>query len=123
MMKYFFTLIIGCLALTLHAQNNAFHADEKLTFTAGYSMSGIMTDFAQITMETSSVKTKSATLLRLKCKATTYSKWDNYFKIRDLYESYVSPSNITPYLYKREIDEGGYYKFVKYNFNHKSKRI
>ncbi|WP_231567300.1 DUF3108 domain-containing protein [Lacinutrix sp. Hel_I_90] len=123
MMKYFFTLIIGCLALSLHAQNKAFHADEKLTFTAGYSMSGIMTDFAQITMETSTVKTKSATLLRLKCKATTYSKWDNYFKIRDLYESYVSPSNITPYLYKREIDEGGYYKFVKYNFNHKSKTV
>lgn len=120
-MKYLFNLIICCFAFTVYAQNNAFQANEKLTFTAGYNMSGLMTDFAQVTMETSNIKTKSSTLLRLKCKATTYSKWDNFFKIRDLYESYVNPRSVTPYLYKREIDEGGHYKFVKYNFNHKLK--
>ena len=47
--------------------------------------------------------------------AATYSKWDNFFKINDLYESYVHPSSLKPYLYKRDISEGGYYKFMQYN--------
>jgi hypothetical protein len=122
-MKNIFLLLALGFAFITNAQNNAFQAGEKLTFTAGYNMSGLMTDFAQVTMEASEVKTSSSTLLRLKCKATTYTKWDNFFKIRDLYESYVNPSSLTPYLYKRDIDEGGHYTFVKYNFNHKNNTV
>ncbi|AEH02038.1 DUF3108 domain-containing protein [Lacinutrix sp. 5H-3-7-4] len=122
-MKHLFLFLAISFSLLTNAQNNAFQAGEKLTFTAGYNMSGLMTDFAQVTMETSNVKTSKATLLRLKCKATTYSKWDGFFKIRDLYESYVNPKTLTPYLYKREIDEGGHYKFMKYNFSPKSRSV
>lgn len=82
-------------------------------------MSGLLTDLAQVTMETSEVKTKTSTLLRLKCKAQTYKKWDNFFKINDLYESYVSPNTLKPYLYKKEINEGTYYKFMQYKFDYK----
>ncbi len=102
---------------------NAFQAGEKLTYTASYNMSGLMTDLAELTMQTSEVKTSKSTLLKLKCTARTYSKWDNFFKIRDLYESYVNPKSLTPYLYQRDINEGSYYKFVKYTFNHKTKSV
>jgi hypothetical protein len=105
------------------AQNNTIEAGEKLTFTASYNMSGLLTDIAQVTMQTSQVRTSTTTLLRLKCKAQTFSKWDNFFKINDLYESYVNPQTLKPYLYKRDISEGGYYKFMQYNFNHKTKSI
>ncbi|WP_053992863.1 DUF3108 domain-containing protein [Mangrovimonas sp. TPBH4] len=105
------------------AQNNAVGAGETLIFSASYNMSGILTELAQVKMETSEVNTSKATLLRLKCTAATYSKWDNFFKIRDLYESYVSPKTLTPYLYKREIDEGGYYKFMQYKYSHKSNTV
>lgn len=105
------------------SQVNAFKAGEKLVFTASYNMSGLLTDLAQVTMETSEVKTSKNTLWRLKCTASTFSKWDSFFKIRDLYESYVNPRTLTPYLYKREIDEGGHYKFVKYNFNHRTNTV
>ncbi len=104
-------------------QVKAFKEGEKLVFTASYNMSGLLTDLAQVTMETSEIKTSKNTLWRLKCTATTFSKWDSFFKIRDLYESYVNPRTLTPYLYKREIDEGGHYKFVKYNFNHRSNTV
>ncbi len=114
-------LVLAILISSLtYSQNNAVGAGEKLTFTASYNMSGLMTDLAQVTMETSEVKTSKATLLRLKCTAATYSKWDNFFKIRDLYESYVSPKTLTPYLYKRDINEGGYYKFMQYKYSHKT---
>jgi uncharacterized membrane protein YciS (DUF1049 family) len=110
-------------SITLNAQNNAIGFNEKLTYTASYNMSGILTDLAEVTMETTPVQTSKAKLLRLKCKATTYSKWDDFFKIRDLYESYVNPKTLTPYLYNRDINEGGYFKNMKYTFNHKTKTV
>lgn len=109
--------------LTHYSQNNTILAGEKLVYTATYNMSGILTDIAQVTMETSEVNTSKSTLLRLKCTAVTFKKWDNFFKIRDLYESYVSPKTLRPYLYKRDINEGGYYKFMQYKFKSKTNTV
>ncbi len=122
-MKYLFILLLVLTSISVNAQNNAFSSGEKLTYVASYNMSSILTDIAQVTMETSDAKTSKATLMRLKCTATTYSKWDTFFKIVDLYESYVNPKNLTPYLYKRDIKEGNYSKFMKYTFDQKTNTI
>lgn len=114
-------LLLGTFIVT--AQNTAIAAGEKLVYTASYNMSGVLNDIAQVTLETSNVKTSKVTLMHLKCKAVTYSKWDNFFKIRDLYESYVNPKTLTPYLYKRDINEGGYFKNMKYTFSHKTNTV
>ena len=120
----FYILLSFIFAFSLSvAQNTAIGTNEKLTFSASYNMSGLLTEIAQVTMETSEVKTSNATLLKLKCTAATYSSFDNYFKIRDLYESYVSPTTLMPYLYKRDINEGSYYKFEQYKFNRKSNSV
>lgn len=122
-MKQLLAALSLCFVMAVSAQNNAVASGEKLVFTASYNMSGILNDIAQVTMETSTVNTSNSTLMRLKCSATTYSKWDSFFKIRDLYESYVSPSSMTPYLYKRDIDEGGYVKFMEYKYDQKSNKV
>jgi hypothetical protein len=122
-MKHLIFTFLTLIAFNSNAQNKTIAAGEKLVFTASYNMSGILTNIAQVKMETSEVKTSSSILMRLKCSATTYKKWDNFFKIRDLYESYVNPKTLTPYLYNRDISEGGYYKFMQYKYNHKSKLV
>jgi hypothetical protein len=114
---------ILCLFSSASSQNNTITAGETLIYTASYNMSGLLNELAQVTMETSEVKTSKSTLLKLKCTATTYSKWDGFFKIRDLYESYVNPKTLKPYLHNRDISEGGYEKFMKYTFNHKVNNV
>ncbi len=89
---------------------------EKLVFAGSYNMSGLMTQLAQVTMSTETVSTAKNSYLHLSCELSTYSKWDSFFKIRDIYESYVNPVNLKPSLYKRSIDEGGYTKKEKYAF-------
>lgn len=89
---------------------------EKLVFAGSYNMSGLMTQLAQVTMTTETVSTAKNSYLHLNCELSTYSKWDSFFKIRDIYESYVNPTNLKPSLYKRSIDEGGYTKKEKYIF-------
>lgn len=113
-------MLFFCIAF---GQNNTIGTQEKLVFTASYKMSGLMTELAQVTMETSEVQTSSNTLLRLKCTARTFSKWDQFFKINDLYESYVNSTTLKPYLYKREINEGSYYKFMQYKYKYKTNSI
>lgn len=119
-MKSILSIIAFTSLLTINAQNSTIAFGEKLVFTASYNISGLLTDIAQVTMETSKVSTSTSTLMRLKCTAATFSSFDNFFKIRDLYESYVSPSSLNPYLYKRDINEGGFYKFMQYKFKRKS---
>lgn len=113
----------GCtLFLLLTFQNHlaqslkskSFKSGEHLTFQASYNMSGVLTTFAQVDMNVATVKTKKNSYLHLKCTANTYKKWDTFFKIRDLYESYVSPHTITPALYKRDAEENGTIRKEKY---------
>ena len=97
-------------------RNQTIKSGEKLVFAGSYNMSGLMTQLAQVTMSTENVTTAKNTYLHLSCELSTYSKWDSFFKIRDLYESYVNPTTLKPSLYKRSIDEGGWTKKEKYVF-------
>jgi len=92
-------------------------ANEKLIYAASYNMSGLMTQLAQVSMHTEMVNTSKKTYLHLSWEAETVSKWDRFFKIRDMYETYVNPSTLRPSLYKRSIYEGGYSKTEKYFFS------
>lgn len=97
--------------------------NEKLVYTASYNMSGMLTNFAQIVLKTEKVSTSDKTYLNLNLRATTFSKWDTYFKIRDIYESYVNPTTLVPSLYKRDVFEGDYTKTEKYVFKPDRKTI
>lgn len=124
-MKLINFLLILCFLVgnVIYSQNTAVNTNEKLLYTASYTLSGLLTEIAQISLETSPVKTSTATLMKLKFTATTFSKFDNFFKVRDLYESYVNPKTLTPLLYKRDIAEGGFKKMEQYKFNHIEKNI
>ncbi|NHM05775.1 DUF3108 domain-containing protein [Flavobacterium sp. CYK-4] len=116
MRKLFMIAAVLISSITSAQTNKAVKSGEKLTYAASYNMSGLMTPLAQVTMQTQTVKTSKNTLLHLSCNATTYTKWDTFFKIRDNYESYVNPTTLKPSLYKRDILEGTYTKKEKYLF-------
>lgn len=123
MKRNFFLLVLLGFFVLANGQNvinNSFKENEKLKFVASYYMSGLWSDIAELKMEVSKVNTKNSSLFRLKCTANTYTSWDSFFKIRDLYESYVDMKTIKPFLFNRMIDEGGYVKSVKYVYKRKS---
>jgi hypothetical protein len=108
------TLLVFCSFTT--DETVVVPSGEKLIYAGSYNMSGLMTQLAQVTMSTEIVTTSKNSYLHLSCALETYSKWDKFFKIRDIYESYVNPTTLKPNLYKRSIDEGGYTKKEKYVF-------
>jgi hypothetical protein len=124
MIKFFLVLTAFFLPHLVSAQENkTIKAGEKLVYAASYNMSGLMTQLAQVIMETENIKTSKNTLMHLSCQAATFSKWDTFFKIRDRYESYVNPLTLKPSLYKRDIFEGSYTKKEKYVFKNKGTTV
>jgi hypothetical protein len=111
-----FLLFVFALSSFTADSGSAIKSGEKLVYAGSYNMSGLMTQIAQVTMTTEKVTTSKNNYLHLSCELSTFSKWDSFFKIRDIYESYVNPSTLKPSLYKRSIDEGGYTKKEKYVF-------
>jgi hypothetical protein len=115
-MKKILFVVASLLILCSFAPEKAeaIPSGERLVYAGSYNMSGLMTHLAQVTMSTEMVNTSKNSYLHLSCELSTFSKWDKFFKIRDIYESYVNPSTLKPSLYKRSIDEGGYIKKEKY---------
>ncbi|MGV9003302.1 DUF3108 domain-containing protein [Flavobacterium sp.] len=109
-------LILLLFSSFISDSTQSIKAGEKLVYAGSYNMSGLMTQIAQVTMSTENVTTSKNNYLHLSCELSTYTKWDSFFKIRDVYESYVNPLTLKPSLYKRSIDEGGYTKKEKYVF-------
>ena len=51
-------------------------------------------------------------------KGKTAVFFDWFFKVRDVYETYLDTSRIVPVQFIRDIYEGGYQKYQLYNFKH-----
>jgi len=113
-MKKVFLML--CLSAIFQVGVSQIKPNETLIFSGSYELGGMMTNLAQVTMRTEPMNTSKKTYLRLSIEVSTFDKWDSFFKIRDLYESYVEPITLKPSLYKRNVLEGGYTKTEKYSF-------
>lgn len=113
MKNIIFIFILSLISMGIYSQ---IKPNETLIFSGSYELKGLMTNIAQVTFRTESMKTSTKTYMHLSLEAATFSKWDTFFKIRDLYESYVDPNTLNPSLYKRKISEGDYNKTEKYTF-------
>lgn len=105
-----------CLSAIFQVGVSQIKPNETLIFSGSYELGGMMTNLAQVTMRTEPMNTSKKSYLRLSIEVSTFDKWDSFFKIRDLYESYVEPITLKPSLYKRNVLEGGYTKTEKYSF-------
>lgn len=109
-------ILISFITLLLLVNLSAQVPNEKLVYAGSYKMSGLMTQLAQVTIKTNIVSTSKKAFLHSSWELVTFSKWDSFFKIRDLYESYVDPKTLKPSLYKRNVLEGSYSKTEKYTY-------
>jgi len=56
-------------------------------------------------------------------KARTASFFDWFFKVRDVYETFIDIKTLLPLVFKRAVNEGGYLINQKYQFNHNDNRV
>lgn len=94
--------------------HNAFKAGEVLEFRLHYGFMNAGT--AKIEVKEYDKKINNREVYHIVGTGKTASAFDWVFKVRDSYETYLDVEGVFPWLFVRDINEGGYKKKQKYQF-------
>lgn len=127
-MRYFFKLVFlpACLLFAnistaqnefCGIRNTAFKAGEVVTMRVFYSTLGAYIGAGEATFTTRLERFNGKPVYHLVGEGKSYSFFDNFFKVRDRYESFVDTATLLPYKFIRNVDEGGYKIYNNVSFN------
>ncbi len=99
-------------------QNRSWHNGESINYHVYYTFAGIYVygGDATFSIRLHSYANKPAYYIRGEGKTNSF--FDGFFKVRDRYESFIDTSNLQPYKFIRNIEEGGFKKSETVQFNH-----
>ena len=105
----------------INIKQNAFKPGEKLTYRLTY---GVF-DAGQATFHVMETKrtVKGRKLWRMVATGKTVSAFEWFYKVDDLYESYIDASAMVPWVFKRRVDEGGFKFSQDYIFKHHKNEV
>ena len=86
------------------------------------SFKGIKVGSAEMKIE-KQIKINGVSTFHIIGKGRTASFFDWFFKVRDVYETYLDTSKIRPVKFVRDIHEGGYEKKQLYTFKHSAGKV
>ena len=102
-------------------RNTSFSAGEVVHMTVYYSTMGAYIGAGDATFTTTLERFNGKTVYHAVGEGKTYSFFDNFFKVRDRYESYIDTATLQPYKFIRNVDEGGYKIYNNVTFNQAAK--
>jgi hypothetical protein len=126
-MKFFntvFILLLTSLTLPLRADeefcgihNKAFQAGESITYEVYYRVAKVYFGAGEAVFNTAIEQVNGKTVYHVSGDGKTYSFYDNFFKVRDKYESFIDTATMQPLKFIRNVDEGGYKIYENITFN------
>ena len=103
--------------VTCTIKNKAFKAGETVKMTVYYNTMGAYIAAGDATFTTTLERFNGKPVYHAVGVGNTYSFFDNFFKVRDRYESYIDTATLLPYKFIRNVDEGGYKIYNNVTFN------
>lgn len=97
-------------------RNTAFLAGEASTFKVYYTL-GVYIAAGEATFNVNLEKLNNKPVYHITGEGKTYSFYDNFFKVRDKYESFIDTATLKPMKFIRNVYEGGYKKYQNVSFN------
>ena len=124
-MKIIATLIITLTAFTLQAgdefcgtRNTSFIGGESITMKVYYNTMGMYIAAGEATFTTALEKFNGRQTYHCVGEGKSYSFFDNFFKVRDKYETFIDTASMLPIKFIRNVSEGGYKIYNNVTFNH-----
>jgi len=99
-------------------RNTAFQAGEQVTMIVYYSTLGMYVGAGEAKFSTSLERFNGKPVYHCVGTGTTYPFFDNFFKLRDRYETYIDTASMLPVKFVRNVDEDGYKIYNNVTFNH-----
>lgn len=98
-------------------RNTTFKNGETVTMKVFYSALGAYVGAGEAVFSTRLERFNGKPVYHFVAEGKTYSFFDNFFKVRDKYESYVDTGTLLPYKFIRNVDEGGHKIYNNVTFN------
>jgi hypothetical protein len=98
-------------------KNTAFQTGESVSMTVYYSTLGAYIGAGEATFTTTLERFNGKPVYHAVGTGKTFSFFDNFFKVRDRYESYIDTATLLPLKFIRNVDEGGYKIYNNVTFN------
>jgi hypothetical protein len=99
-------------------KNTAFKTGESITMKVFYNTAGMYIGAGEATFTTNIERFNGKTAYHCIGDGKSYPFFDNFFKVRDRYESYIDTTTMLPMKFIRNVDEGGYKIYNNVSFNH-----
>lgn len=99
------------------SRNTAYQAGESVTFSVYYTLAGVYVYGGDATFNNSLEKLNGRPVYHIIGEGKTISFFDNFFKVRDRYESFIDTATLQPLKFVRNIEEGSYKKYENVTFN------
>ncbi len=96
--------------------NTAFNSGERFHFVVYYTL-GVYIAAGEADFSITTEKYNGKTVYHLLGTGRSYSFYDNFFRVRDRYESYVDTATFTPLKFIRNVSEGNTKKYENISFN------
>ncbi len=116
--------LLVTIAFPLHAgddvcqiRNTAFQATESITYRVYYTLAGVFIAAGEANFSCNIEQLNGKPVYHITGDGKTYSFYDNFFKVRDKYETYIDTNNLQPYKFIRQVNEGSYKKYENISFN------
>ena len=97
--------------------NQAFQAGESITFKVYYTLAGVYIAAGEATFTVVLENLYDKPVYHVTGAGKNYSFLDNFFKVRDKYESFIDTATLQPLKFLRNVSEGSYRKYENVSFN------
>lgn len=101
-------------------RNQSFQPGEEVTMKVFYSTLGMYVGAGEAVFTTTLERYNGKAAYHCVGEGKSYSFFDNFFKVRDRYETYIDTTTMLPVKFMRNTNEGGYKIYNNVSFNHKA---
>lgn len=98
--------------------NTAFKDGEEVTMKVYYTTLGLYVGAGEAKFTTTLERYNGVPVYHCVGEGKTYSFFDNFYKVRDRYETYIDTGTLLPLKFIRNVNEGGYKIYNNVTFNH-----
>lgn len=98
--------------------NRTMVSGESVTMKVFYNTLGIYVGAGEAVFTTNLERFNGQMVFHCVGEGKSYSFFDNFFKVRDRYETYIDTATMQPLKFMRNTNEGGYKIYNNVSFNH-----
>ncbi len=102
-------------------KNTSFNVGEKLRYRVTYGF--VDAGEAILEVKPTSKRENGRSLVHVVATGRTLGGFNAFYKVRDVYESYIDKQSIMPWLFLRDVNEGGYKINQKYRFKQHLRKV